>query len=278
MLAGLREQQLAERATQLYQEARSAIRDREDLMAVVAHDLKNPLAMVLMSVGSLIKRSGPGQAETTKSLEIIKRSVERMSRLIDNLVDAASMDAGLLSIEPCRVNLAALLAEAVELIEPLARPISLRLRCEVRTDLPEMSIDPLRLQQVLVNLLGNAIKYTPDGGSVTLDAVHEGRRLHHCGGRQRGRNRRVGSAARVRAILAGRRGAGRGGAGLFIAKRVVEAHGGILWVESRRGVGSRFAFTLPVAGATTASPRKTRNLRRSASGPVGWRSPHRCSR
>ena len=264
VLAGLREQELAERATQLYQQARSAIRDREDLLAVVAHDLRNPLSSMLMMVGLLIKRAASNEDLEMKPLAGIKRSVERMSHLIDDLVDAASMDAGLLNIEPRRVKLTPLLAEAIEAVEPLAAGKAIQLRWEDRIELPEISADPLRLQQVLANLLGNAIKYTPEGGSVTLRAIHaEG--VCTISVVDSGAGIAAQDLPRVFERFWQAAGARNGsGLGLFIAKRVVEAHGGNLWVESQPGAGSTFAFTLPVAAATAVRlVRRTRDLRRS---------------
>jgi len=155
----------------LYEQAQRAIRAREELLAIVSHDLKNPLAVILMSTA--LMDTPPGVDERRRSrrqIETIKRSAARMNRLIQDLLDTARIEAGKLSVERRRVEVAPLVRETIEAMQSLAASKSLQLTSHLPHDLPEVSGDASRLQQVFANLVGNAIKFTPDGGSITIRA------------------------------------------------------------------------------------------------------------
>jgi signal transduction histidine kinase len=235
----------------LYEQARRATVARDNLLAVVSHDLKNPLGTILMDLEMLAPRGdqAPGD-DVRRHLQRIGRSAQRMHRLIADLLDTASIEAGRFSVSPERLELAPALAETLDLVQPLAARKQLALASEVPERLPAVLADPGRIQQVLLNLLGNAIKFTPEGGRITVRAEVAGDRailsvtdtgpgiaaeeLPHLFERfwQARRTARLGT-----------------GLGLFIARGIVEAHGGTLWVESQPGEGSRFTFTLPRAPA-----------------------------
>lgn len=234
---------------QLHEQAHRATRSREDLLAVVSHDLKNPLGSILMGIAMLMKL--PEDELSTKSrkhLERVERSALRMNRLIEDLLDTASIEAGRLSVEQRRLEAVPLVSEAVDALQPLAGSKSLHLKSDLPPELPALHADGARLQQVLANLLGNAIKFTPAGGAITVRAQPSGdavkfsvtdtgpgipsQDLPHLFDR----------------FWQAKRTAGLGtGLGLFIVKGIVEAHRGRVWVESRLGEGSTFFFTVPVA-------------------------------
>ncbi|WP_437974242.1 ATP-binding protein [Sorangium sp. So ce295] len=249
VLAGLREQQLAERATQLYQEAQTATRAREDLLATVSHDLKAPLSAMIMSIELL--RSAPepdSSGRARERLDVIQRSAEGMSCLIRDLLDAAAIEAGRLSVERRPVPLAPLVGDAVDAIRPLAAAKPLRLTSELAADLPAVSADPVRLQQVLSNLLGNAVKFTPAHGEITVRA----RSLRDevmLSVTDTGLGIAQEDIPRIFDRFWQARPTARAGTGLglSIAKEIVEAHDGRIWVESSVGRGSAFFVTLPVA-------------------------------
>jgi PAS domain S-box-containing protein len=233
---------LAIENARLYAEARRAIKARDDVLGVVAHDLRNPLGSILLQA-ELLRH--PGAEASRKPAEMIERSARRMNRLIQDLLDVARMDGGRLSVELSRVAAADLVGDTVDGQRALAKAASLELRAEVARGVPEVWADRDRVQQVLENLIGNAVKFTGPGGTISVGAAPRqdevlfwvtdtgagiaGEDLPHVFDRfwQAGRN--------------GRRGAGLG---LAIAKGIVEAHGGRIWVESTPGRGSTFFFTL----------------------------------
>jgi signal transduction histidine kinase len=171
VLAGLREQELAARATRLYEQAQKATRARDDLLAIVSHDLKGPLSVIL-SLAALVGRSeGEDRRSSRKQLASIQRAAKRMSHLIEDLLDTSSIERGSLTVEKRPLDAAPLVSEALDALAAAAAARSLQLRSELPAGLPAVWADPARLQQVLANLLDNAIKFTPSGGSVVVRAV-----------------------------------------------------------------------------------------------------------
>jgi PAS domain S-box-containing protein len=247
---------LAERAAvaienaRLYRASVHATQLRDQVLAVVAHDLRNPLSTILLQA-SVVKRHGPEpERRSQKPMEVIERAARRMNRLIQDLLDVALMEAGQLTIERARLSAGGLIAEAVDMQRPLASSSSLELRVQVDPDVPEVWGDRDRLLQVFENLIGNAIKFTQAGGRITAGATSRDDEVVFwvadtgCGIPSENLPRvfdRFWQATR-----AGRQGAGLG---LPITKGIVEAHGGRIWVESTAGSGSTFFFTIPRASA-----------------------------
>lgn len=243
----------------LYEQAQQAARTRDDLLAIVSHDLGNPLAAIRMCLSVLLKRNEDEEdrSQTRRHLEGIELCALQMSCLIDELLDATKIGAGLLSVAPSRLGMAALITGTLESLQPLAESASLRLCGELPDELPAVCGDAVRLRQVMANLLGNAIKFTPAGGMVTVRAQSSDDTVTFSvtdtgpGIAEQDLPRlfdrfwRVGGTARLGT-----------GLGLFIAKGIVEAHGGRLSVESGIGTGSTFSFTLPVASPMVGSTRK----------------------
>jgi PAS domain S-box-containing protein len=223
---------------------------RDQVLGVVAHDLRNPLSTILMQA-SVLKRQGPEpERRSLKPAAVIQRAANRMNRLIQDLLDVALMEAGQLTIERSRLSASSLIVEAVDMQRPLASSSSLELGVEVDPDVPEVWGDRDRLLQVFENLIGNAIKFTKAGGRITAGATSRDDEVVFwvadtgCGIASENLPRvfdRFWQAAR-----AGRQGAGLG---LPIAKGIVGAHGGRIWVESTAGSGSTFFFTIPRVSA-----------------------------
>jgi PAS domain S-box-containing protein len=242
---------LAVEKARLYRIAQDAIRLRDDVLNVVAHDLRNPLGTILLQAGLLRRRQGQGEGErrTAKPAEMIERSATRMNHLIQDLLDVARMEGGRLNIQRARVAARQTVADAVQTQEPLATSGALELRLDVPFDLPELWADRDRLLQVFENLIGNAIKFTEPGGSITVGAVPREEEVLFWVA-DTGIGMAAGDLPRVFERLWQASGGGRRGAGLGlpIVKGIVEAHGGRIWVESALGAGSTFFFTIPVAG------------------------------
>jgi signal transduction histidine kinase len=233
----------------LFADAQRAIRSREELLAVVSHDLRNPLSSILTST-SLLARRAPQEdgARTRKHTEIITRSVERMDRLIGDLLDIASIEAGGLVIEPETNDAAALLHDAIEAHSGAAREKEQRLESSVDASVHLVRCDRERVLQVFANLIGNAIKFAPRATPIALSAQVVGDEVRFC---VRDAGPGIAEAevphAFDRFYQVRKRARSGVGLGLSIAKGIVEAHGGRIWLESAPEVGSAFWFTLPVA-------------------------------
>ncbi|HLZ09251.1 MAG TPA: GAF domain-containing sensor histidine kinase, partial [Chloroflexota bacterium] len=156
---------------ELYEQAQRAIRARQDLLAIVSHDLKNPLNAILMAT-MLLTNASPNEepAARKRRIGIIERSAHRMNRLIGDLLDLASIEAGHLAVEKQRHPVTPLVVEAVELLGAAAQEKQLRLEKVVPDEEIEVDCDRGRVLQVFGNLIGNAIKFTGKGGSVIVAA------------------------------------------------------------------------------------------------------------
>lgn len=223
-----------------------AVRARDDMLAVVAHDLRNPIATIAMSA-SLMQELKLSDADRDKQVGIIRRGTERANRLIADLLDVAQIEAGTLALVRHSVDTDALMREVCELFEKLAAERHLVFECRLGEHLPPVLADHDRVIQVFSNLLGNAIKFVPDGGRVRVTPeVHPGDVSFAVTDTGRGIPANALSHVFDRYWQA-KRGRGGAGLGLAIAKGIVEAHGGRISVDSTPGVGTTFVFTLPRA-------------------------------
>jgi PAS domain S-box-containing protein len=250
-------EELARRASlavdnaRLFHEATQATRARDEMLGVVAHDLRNPLNTIFMGASLMLEVIGDPDAPLSKQAQMVHRAAERMNRLIQDLLDVRRIDAGRMAIEARPESVDGLLSEAMEMLRPLAGAASLELRCDIAPALPRVIADSSRILQVFSNLVGNAIKFTPAGGSVVLAADRADAEVRFIV-----RDTGPGIPADQLPHIFGRFWQGtpsdrRGiGLGLAIAKGIVEAHGGRIWVESQVGEGSRFIFTLPIETKT----------------------------
>jgi len=235
---------------ELDRKSREAIELRDDLLAVVSHDLRNPLSTISLCT-ALIADMLPRPARTRevmRRLDVIRRSVDQMERLIQDLLDTARAEAGRLTLEPHEFRLAPLLAEAILTLRPLAAEKAQRLEIAVADDVPPVRADRQRTLQVVSNLVGNAIKFTPPGGRITVRAWRAGPNAVVCV-EDSGAGIAPEDLPHVFERFWQARNERRTGAGLglTIARSIVEAQGGRIWVESRLGHGARFFFTLPLA-------------------------------
>jgi len=228
-------------------EAQEALRAREDLLAIVSHDLRNPLGVVLASTALLLKANLPPdkQDRARRQVEAIQRAGNRMNRLIRDLLDFASIQAGRLSVSMRPQEVVAMVNEVLEVTEPLAAAKSLRLVADVAPGLA-IRCDHDRVIQLFSNLVGNAVKFTPDGGTITVHAALDGEVVRFSVA-DTGPGIPGDELPHVfdRYYQAQRKNRDGIGLGLSIARGIVEAHGGRIWVESKEGEGSTFFFTLP---------------------------------
>lgn len=243
---------LALENARLYQQARQAIASRDEVLAVVSHDLRNPISRVRLVAEMLLETRQvvqPGQ----KSVEIILRATDEMTRLVADLLDIARIEAGTLSIEPVPCDLDELLERVEEAHADAARKKNLVWQVERSDCSATLLADRDRLLQALGNLVGNAIKFTPEGGIVRLQA----RVVDPCvrlGVRDTGPGMDASQLAHVfDRFWQGRSGDRRGaGLGLAITRGIVEAHGGKIWMESAPGRGTTAWIELPLQASGRA--------------------------
>jgi signal transduction histidine kinase len=238
---------MAVEKARLYRIAQHAVRMRDDVLGVVAHDLRNPLGTILMQAALLRRRGVEPETWARKPSEVIERAATRMNRLIQDLLDVARMEGGRLSIDQARVSAWQLLADAAQAQEPLAASASLELRLDADRELPELWADRHRLLQVFENLIGNAIRFTEAGGNIKVGAAaRDGYVLFWVADTGTGIAPEHLPHVFERLWQASKAGQGAG-LGLPIVKGIVEAHGGRVWAESTPGQGSTFLFTIPTA-------------------------------
>ena len=238
---------LAIESAQLYEKAQRATQARDDMLAVVAHDVRAPLTAIGLAASAIAhEHSRDGSVRDRRSVAVIERSVERANHLIQDLLDTTRIEAGALSVELKELNAAEVLADAAEAGRPLATSASLELRLEVATELPRIGADRARLLQVFENLVGNAVRYTPAGGRITVGATAKpGEALFWVA--DTGAGIAAEDLPRVFDRFWKAKGSAQGaGLGLAICKGIVEAHAGRLWVESVPGRGTTFSFTIPI--------------------------------
>lgn len=231
----------------LYHDARQAVRARDQVLAVVSHDLRNLLNPVAISAEQLAAALPPG-FPMTRPLELIRRSAGQMDRLIQDLLDVARLEEGRLTLELERLEPDALVAEVVESHLPMTRRKPLRLEPAVAPGTPAVVADRHRLLRVLANLVGNALKFTPAGGRITLGAERHGDEVRFwVADTGPGISERDQAHVFTPFWQAAARQQGGTGLGLSITKGIVEAHGGRVWCDSSPGNGSVFSFTIAVA-------------------------------
>ena len=236
----------------MYERAKQAVLARDQTLAVVSHDLRNPVNAIKMLAAALVRaaRSEALQSATTDvsdSAEIIRRAAEQADRLIQDLLDVSRIEAGSLRIHVEPDDVSAIIEAACEVLTPFAREKSVRLHCDVSDELPLVNVDAARVHQIISNIAGNAIKFTPAGGEVAISVERQERELVVVV-RDTGPGLPLEEVEKLtdRSWQATRQTSGGSGLGLVIAKGLVEAHGGRLWAESRPEGGSVFRFSLPV--------------------------------
>lgn len=246
---------LAREAEERAREAEAAVRAREEILAIVSHDLRSPLNSIVMGADLLLEER-LSESDRDKQTGVIRRSAHRMQRLIQDLLDVSKMEGGHFGLELEPVDAGTLVREAIECCLPSARKKSLQVETSATDSAGNVRADSDHALRVIVNLLDNAIKFTPEGGRITASAersedevcfsvsdtgpgIPEDHRPHLFD-------------SYWQASRTARQGAGLG---LPICKGIVEAHGGRIWAESEIGRGSTLRFTLPTADER-ARPRR----------------------
>lgn len=255
--------------------SRKAVAARDEIMGLVAHDLRNPLSAILMRANLL--RAGAESEGTKRHAHGIETVVQRMDALIKTMLDVATIESGHFTVKPERCEAGSLIDTTFEMFGGLAEQKQIQFERGRVSPNTLVQADRDRVLQVLQNLVGNAIKFTPRGGRVSVTAERE-RAVVRFSITDTGPGI---SAENLQSVFdrywkretGGVKGTGLG---LFIAKGIVEAHGGNIWVESVPGDGATFSFTLPAIdqavvdqlSATTTSQEPSLSERQLQARPV----------
>jgi len=225
-------------------------RTREDVLRTVAHDLRNPLHVIVAST-TLLREPGLSDDRRASLGVITKRAAEQMNRLLTDLLDSAQIHAGRLSLELTDVALGVIVERAAENARALADQKGVHFEVRLADASAKVRADDVRVQQVLGNLIGNALKFTPTRGRITLEA-HAAKDCAVIRVSDTGPGIPADQLPRLfERFWQERRSDRRGvGLGLGIAKGIVEAHGGTIHAESTPGRGSSFSFTLPLTSSS----------------------------
>lgn len=230
------------------QRAAAAVVLRDEFLAVVSHDLRTPLNGIAINAARLARHApaGEGSEEFRKMCHQIQESVERIARMVEELLDAERIALADLRLPGRPGDLREVARDSIELLAPVLDAQGVSLETALPAAPVEATFDRSRMLQVFSNLLANATKFTPRGGKVRL-GIEQKNRVVRVAVSDTGPGIPADQQDRIfnrfTQVTAGRGGVGLG---LYIARRIVEAHGGKIGVESRPGTGSTFFFTLPV--------------------------------
>ena len=243
---------------QLYRETAEANRAKDEFLATLSHELRNPLGAIANAVAALDRRRPRGEDPNVRLREIIDRQTRHLTRLVDDLLDVARATVGKIALEPQPLDLSEIVGGCVATMRQNERARGHRLA--LRAESVIVNADPTRLAQVVTNMLDNAVKFTPSGGSVDVDVLREGDeailRVSDTGiGIDPGALPRLFDLF-AQAEQPVERSAGGLGIGLTLSRRLVELHGGTMTATSAgHGRGAAFTVRLPVEASGTPMPR-----------------------
>ncbi len=258
VVATVREQELAAEAERRAADAEAALRLRDEFLNVAAHELKTPLTSLKGYAELTMQRVEQGclrdPQQLYRALQIMDQQVDRLTGLVSQLLDISRIESGALRLEPQPTDLVALARGTLERMQGTTTRHALSLKAPASL---VANVDPLRLDEVLYNLIDNAIRYSPKGGPVEVELSAPDPETVRIAVRDHGIGVPAAQRERLftRFFQASKRPAGGLGLGLYISRRIVELHGGHIWAEFPEDGGSRFVVTLPAGGAAGGEAR-----------------------
>jgi PAS domain S-box-containing protein len=253
---------LLEREKSARLEAENATRIKDQFLAMLSHELRTPISTILVWA-RLLRQTPPAQDELTEGLEVIERSAEAQTQLLDDLLDTSRIASGKIRLERDDTDLVAVVRLAVDSVTPLAKSKGVEVKSQLAGDIGMIDADADRLRQVVGNLLNNAIKFTPSGGHIVVDVSKDGGWIE-LSVTDTGKGIEPDFLPSVftafsQADASSTRSFGGLGLGLAISKELVELHGGTIHAESAgRDKGARFVVRLPLNGSNDRSNRKNK--------------------
>ena len=243
---------------QLVRDLQSAVTARDEMLGIVSHDLRNPVSAVKMLAAAILRT---GETDSLPKgvadhADVMLQAAQQMDALIQDLLDVSRIESGRMSVRPRVMTLSDLVSQATETLAPLASAAEVSVRVALPGHLPQVDVDPDRMVQVLSNLIGNAVKYTPRGGSVRV-AAEADQDIVRVTVADTGIGISEQELPRVfdRFWQSKRTNRSGAGLGLAIARGIVRSHGGRIWIDSVVGQGTTVHFTVPRAGrAGRAAP------------------------
>jgi signal transduction histidine kinase len=227
---------------------------RADFISMLSHEIRTPLTSITEAVNLLSEEiPGPINDRQRRLLEISRRELERITKQLAQLIQISRLEAGTLEVKPVEIPVDELVSSSMDRLLPMAQSKGVHLRCEIPSGIPRVYADPEHLLQVLVNLIGNAIKFSPKGSTVSVGVTYIESSKELCfyvsdqgpGIPEEEKDKVFERYYRVSSMAEDTDGMGLG---LSISKGLVERHGGSIWVESSPGRGSTFYFTISACG------------------------------
>jgi signal transduction histidine kinase len=237
----------------LYEGVQQANQAKSEFVSLVAHELRTPMTSIQGYADMLLKEAcGSLSPQQAQFIQTIRGNVVRMAILVSDLQDVSRIETGHMQLERRPSDFEDVLRDALQATQGQIEARNQQLKLDVQENLPQVDVDPARLAQVLINLLSNAYKYTPEGGRIRVRVWRQGDYVH-CAVSDTGIGISAGDQARLfnkffRSSNAEALEKPGTGLGLCIVKNLVELHGGQIWVESQLGKGATFAFTTPIVG------------------------------
>jgi signal transduction histidine kinase len=248
------QKRLSDEIARINEQLTQADRRKDEFIAMLAHELRNPLAPIVIGI-ELMESYGLADALLKRTHETMKRQVEQLTRLVDDLLDVSRITSGKIELRKESVALASIIEQAIDVARPALEAQKHRLLVEMPDEPVQLTADTVRMIQVVANLLNNSVRYTDPGGEIRLTCARDGDALSICVA-DNGRGIEPELIERIFDMFVQKREGGPGlGLGLTLVRRLVEMHGGTVLARSEGvGKGSEFEVRLPLGSAQAAAP------------------------
>ncbi len=223
---------------------------KSEFLSNISHELRTPLQSISGFIKLIIDGQVPEKATQKEFLQIVDQETLHLGNLINSLLDMSRLESGKFQIKREKTMMLNMITEALKMFKSLAQQKDIKLRKYIPKGLPQLNVDNDRMRQVIINLVGNAIKFSDPGGSITVKAqITDDKFIFKVADHGTGIHQKTMKHLFERFYREeGETVRGGTGLGLYISKQIIEAHGGRIWAESKLGKGSTFSFSLPLNG------------------------------